>query len=475
MTTKNNIIPHMKFSKLDLLTLLISLFLFASCEDASTIGLELDPSTSVEGTLVDTLTVTSRTMSENAVTTFGIANYPLGILNDPIFGKTESSIAMAVGLPTPGYSFGTAPTLDSAVLVLNYAGEFYGDSTLNYTINVHQLASNFKNDERYLSTTAYAHGSQVLGTRTGRLYPTTAYKVTDIVTGAKDTLKSVTPQIRIKLDKAFIQNNIVNLDTNKLKTELAFKTFFKGLHVSMNPTGFTGKGAMMFVDLAGVNTNLSLYYRKQGTTALLTDTVNTTFPIGDNTSGSPAHRAGATIKHDYTGTPVQDQLNNPNQQFSVTYLQPLAGLKNKIAFPTLEKFSNSTGQIVVNKAELVIDLSAGSDLKPFDAAPRLSLYRYDIAEQKVNVEVYSNEIESVGGYFDSTKKQYIFNLTAYIQNLVAKKTKDYGTFIAPTPTNTFSINPSVTSAARSVIGAYKKNPAAGDNVMKLNIYYTKVK
>ncbi len=455
----------MKFSKLDLLTLLISLFLFASCENASTIGLEIDPGSTVEGTLVDTLTVSSRTIMDDVTSTAGLARHPLGILNDPTFGKTESSLVMSVGLPSAAYTFGTNPKLDSAVLVLNYAGEFYGDSTQTYTIDVHQLTANFSSDERFLSTTTHPHNSQLLGSKTGRLYPTTKYKIMDVVPSGKDTLKTVTPQIRIKLDSAFIQQNIVSLSEANLKTDAIFKALFKGLHVSVNPTGLTSNGAMMFVDLSSASSNLALYYKKQGSTATLTDTALVSFPTG---------KAGATIKHNYTGTPVQAQLNNPNQQFAVTYLQPMTGLRNKISFPTLEKFSTSTGKLVINKAELIVDLSAGSDIKPFEAAPRLTLYRYDIAEQRRNVEVYSNEPESVGGYFDFTKRQYTFNLTAYIQNLVSKNTKDYGTFIAPIPLNTFGINPSVSSAARAVIGAYKKNAAAGDNVMKLNIYYTKV-
>ncbi|HTM99175.1 MAG TPA: DUF4270 domain-containing protein, partial [Pedobacter sp.] len=427
-----------------------------------------------KGVLVDTLTVTSRTMMDDVTTTDGIARHPLGILNDPVFGTTEASLSMSVGLPSAAYSFGTTPTLDSAVLVLNYGGEFYGDSTQNYTIDVRQLSANFATDEKFLSTTAYPYNNQLLGSKTGRLFPTTKYKVMDVITGGKDTLKSVSPQIRIKLDNAFIQQNIVNLSEAGLKTNFAFKTLFKGLHVNINPTGLTGSGAMMFIDLNAANSNLSLYYRKQGTTAALVDTVNVNFPMGDNGTGVSANKVGATIKHNYTGTPVQAQLNNPNQQYAVTYLQPLVGLKNKISFPTLEKFSASTGQIVINKAELVIDLSSGTDIKPFEAAPRLALYRYDIAERRQTTEVYSSEPESIGGSFDPTKKQYVFNLTAYIQSLVSKKTKDYGTFLAPISAKEFSINPSVTSASRAVIGAYKKNIAAGDNVMKLNIYYTKV-
>ena len=463
----------MKFIKLDLLTLLISLFLFASCENISTIGLEIDPNSTIKGALVDTLTISSRTMMDDVTDTRSLLRYPLGYLKDPIFGITEASIAMSVGLPNASFKFGTTPILDSAVLVLNYSSEFYGDSTQVYTINVNQLTNNLQAEESFLSNKIYPISSRVIGTKTGRLFPTTKYKITDIVTGNKDTLKSVTPQIRIKLDNVYIQDNIIGLSESLLKSDALFKNLFKGLQVQVsNPSG---NGAMMFFDLGSSNSNLVLYYKNSNTTATpaKVDTLIANFPLGNG-----LHNVAASVKHNYVGTPIETQLNNPNLQYAVTYLQPLIGLKNKITFPSLEKFSASIGQVVVNKAELVVDLANGSDTKPFQAAPRLALYRYDIAEQRVFVEVNSNDPAAIGGYFNSTNNQYVFDVTAYIQNIISKKTKDYGTFIAPIPTNAdtkWISRPSLSSAARSVIGAYKKNPVLGDRTMKLNLYYTSVK
>lgn len=477
MTTKKQYYLHMKFIKLDLLTLLISLFLFASCENTSTIGLEIDPNSAVEGALVDTLTISSRTMTDDVSSTGGLTRYPLGYLKDPVFGTTESILAMSVGLPSNAYAFGTTPTLDSAVLVLNYSGEFHGDSTQNYTISVNQLVNDLAIEESSLSNRVYPYNSQVIGTKTTRLFPTSKFKITDIVVGNKDTLKSVNPQIRIKLDNAFIQNNIVNLPEASLKTDAIFKSLFKGLSVLVNNPN--GGGAMMFLDFASTNSNLSLYYKHSNTTTTpaTIDTISVDFPLGN-----ASNRVAASIKHNYTGTPIETQLNSPNQQYAVTYLQPLVGLRNKISFPTLTKFSESAGKIAVNKAELVIDLANGSDTKPFEAAPRLTLYRYDIAEQRVNLpDIDPNDNRVLpdaiiyGGYFNSVTRQYVFVITSYIQDLISNKTKDYGTFLAPTPTNEFLITPSLTSAARAVIGAHKKNPASGENTIKLNIYYTKVK
>ena len=129
----------MKLYKLDLLTLLISLFILSSCQNTDSIGLEVDPSTAVTGTFTDTITLVSFTAKDDTMVTNTLSKYPLGHFIDPIFGKTTANIAMSLTMDPPGLSFGTSPVLDSAVLVLYYAKEFYGDSTSNFQVDVHQL------------------------------------------------------------------------------------------------------------------------------------------------------------------------------------------------------------------------------------------------------------------------------------------------------------------------------------------------
>ena len=333
-----------------------------------------------------------------------------------------------------------------------------------------------------MSNKDYPYYNTLLGNKTGKLYPTTRYKVTDVVAGKPDTLRVVTPQLRIALDKTFIQNNILDIATGNLKDNPSFTRFLGGLHVQINKTASTGNGGIAFFDFEGTSSALVLYYKKQNNSTNLKDTVSIDFPIVSS-SGPVA----ATIKHNYTGTPVATQLSNPTVQYPVTYLQPLAGLRNKISFPYLNKFAANVGKIAINKAELVIDLSSGSDIIPYGAAPRLSLYRYDIAERRQNLPDNNNYVQGgssgdkravgetvFGGYYNSVTKQYVFVVTSYIQDLIDGKTIDYGTFLAATPSTEFEVYPSIATGARSVIGSFKKNPAIGDNVMKLNIYYTKI-
>jgi hypothetical protein len=484
----------MKFTKQDLLTLLIGLFLFASCKDSNTIGLDLEDGQAITGTLMDSATVTSQTLKDDVTSGVGLVRHPLGAMVDPDFGKTEASVAMAVGLPSLDYKFGTNALIDSAVLVLPYSTQLYGDTaTATYTVKVNQLTNDISKETSYPIDKTWPAETTVLGTFSGKIKPNTKFQISDIVAGSADTLKTVVPQMRIKLTNSFIQTNIMNLDSVTLSKAANFFKSFKGLHLTATATD---KGGVMFLNLSGTDGKIELYYKRQNaTTTTAIDTVAVSFPIGTTTGP-----VTATIKHDYTGTLVKTQLDvpNPATPYTVTYLQALAGLKNKISFPYLKKFlaelrakagNSGATRVIINKAELVIDLSAGTDVLPFSAAQRLSLYRFDIAGQRANVPDNDNMNQAqqypgdpralgsellFGGYFDSVRKRYIFTITAYVQDLIDGKTEDYGTFLAPSSLTEFNISPPVTSAARSVISKFKKSPVAGDKQLKLNIYYTQI-
>jgi hypothetical protein len=493
----------MKFSKLDLLTLLISLFLFSSCKDSSSIGLAVDPSSAVSGTLVDTATVLSRTLKDEATQTFYGAGsgsnpvrYPLGMMTDAVFGKTTASLAMSVNLPSGSYSFGkTDATIDSAVLVLSYSTdstvyrrrEFYGDSTAVYNITVSQLSENLSTQGSWLSTKTYASGD-ILGTYSGTIKPNTKGKVTSIITGKPDTLVATVPQLRIKLNPALIKSKIVSLDSLSKTSNAKFNLAFRGLKVTATTNG---SGGMMFFDFAGANSNLEIYYRQQNaTTTTNVDTIRAQLPIATSTNA-----VAATVTHDYTNTPVATQLNTPGE-YQVTYLQAMNGIRNRISFPYLKNLVSSLGsKIVINKAELVIDSSDPADSIPFKIPPRLALYRLDIAGQRQNVadnNPYSQTNQSgdprpytsgvaFDGYYRYVKRGYLQNsysfiLTNYIQDLIDGKVIDYGTYIAPIATTAVSSTlaayayPTQTSAGRVVIGSFNNT---NNRKIRLNIYYVK--
>ena len=470
----------MKFTKLDLLTLLISLFLFTSCNNSKTIGLDVDPETEIQGTLVDSLTVRTKTVTEDPATTWSqvIASnpirYPLGFLTDPVIGTSEASLSMGVSIPGASFTFGSNPVLDSAVLVLPFSTEFYGDTTTSvYSVDVHQLQSDISQGNSFKSNQEFAYNTDLIGNFTGKIKPNTKLRVTDIVSGAADSLRTTTTgQMRIKLSKEFIQSRLLVLDTNTLKNNPTFAGIFRGLHVSMNKTTSTGTGGLMFFDFSGANSRLEVYYkRNNATTAANIDTVNTNFPV----TYTAINPVAATVKHTYTTAVATQLADASNTQYEVTYLQGMVGLRNKISFPYLKTFYDKFGvkagaKIVINKAELVVDGSTGTDVAPFAAAPRLGLYRNNIAGQRINVSDYTLSGSGLGGAYDATTKKYTFVVTRYLQELLDGKTEDYGTYLTVVPSGEFYITPLITSGARSIIGSFPN----ATNKTRLNVYYTVV-
>lgn len=492
----------MKFKKQDLLTLLIGLFLFSACKSTNTIGIDPDPGMAIKGTLVDTAFVGLSTVTDDAANSVGLPRYPLGyISNDPVFGSSEAGLVMSVSIPSNSYSFGKDPIVDSAILVLPFStsadpsvtSHFYGDTTTSvYSFNVQQLQSDLSLERSFPSNKDWPAETTVIGAFKGKIKPKTRPTITDIVKGAADTTRMVpTAQLRIRLDKDFIQANIARLDSAVLSRNAKFTGAFKGLKVSVNKTGpdaATGPGGIAFFDFSLTDelarANVSIYYKKLVDNSLIQrDTAVVYFPISQ--SMGPV---AATVKHDYTGTPVKTQLDTPNPAtpYSVAYLQALGGLRGKISFPYLNKFveqakgGNPNAKIRINKAELVVNISSGTDVAPNTPAERLALYRLDIAGQRTNLIDNSTTIngltnprytDAFGGFYDRTNKRYIFTITAYLQDLIDGKVKDYGTYLAPSAFTQFNLTPPLNSAERSVIST--RFPGAGDKPIKLNIYYTK--
>ncbi|MBC7418301.1 MAG: DUF4270 domain-containing protein [Pedobacter sp.] len=468
----------MNFIKQDLLTLLIGLFLFAGCKSTNNIGLDVGANNSIKGDLVDNQMVTSATVRSADINTVGLNRYPLGYMNDTVFGKTEASLALTVNPSNVNYDFGLSAQLDSVVLVLALdtvisaaraiePTKFYGD-TLNsvYSIDVHQLSNAVTN---FSSNTPQPYSDAVLGNFTGKIKPTKSIKITEIVVGKKDTLRSVAPQVRIKLSKEFFQTNVVEPSTFITTSNAAFVAAFKGLSVSINKTSSTGVGGISFINLNSARSYVQFVYKKTNDKATI-DTVSVNFPIIGLSSST-------TIAHNYTGTNIQTQLDNPATQYGVTYAQGLVGVKTKIAFPTLKNFTTTYGKVAINKAELVVPASTGTTAYPFGPLIRLSLYRSDIAGQPAELPDHSGiqndprDLGNVfGGYYDSLNNRYVFVITSYVQALVDGKLMDYGAFLAPSALNEFQLIPTATVAGRTVIGA-NGNPT---NKLKLNIYYTKI-
>jgi hypothetical protein len=455
----------MKFYKLGLLTLLISLFILNSCKTQDGIG--LDPATPINGKLIEDNSIVATTVKEDTVVTSALsARVPLSYFKDSEFGTTEANIAMV--LSTPGAIAYTVPTgtitIDSAILILPYATNgFYGDSLLStYKIDVHQLKERIVATKTYYNNKHFESFSNVIGTKTFLARAHDTLKVTNIVKGGRDTLIKVKPQVRIPIDPNFVKQNFFSASTAVLSNPTLFENTVNGLYVTLdkNQTPGVGGNLIFNIDTAAA---LRVYYKNvNGTTV---DTAVISLSLG---------RKVAEIKHTYS-TKVQAAIDNPTTT-DLVYLQGLAGLRAKLSIPNVKDiFKNDGGSdnVVLNRAELVIKVNPGTTT-PFAPNKRLNLYRYDIAGQRVAVQDASTtdpRSTNFGGGYNATTGEYHFIVTAYLQDLLRGKSVDYGTYIGPVdPTGTiFDPTPAATYAERSIIVG-KNSPYR----VKLNIIYTKI-
>ncbi len=474
----------MKFFRLDLLTLLISLFILNSCKNQDTVGVGVSSTVNVGGGLVDTSTVITNTVLEDSVVTLGLAKNALGYLNDPIFGTTEANIATDLNLPNQSsYSLPSGTIIiDSARLVLSFADGFYGDSlTSTFKVNVYQLNELFDKTKTYYNTKQWNYNSSnLLGSWAFTAHTHDSVKVTRIVAGGPDTPIIVQPQVRVPININFVNNYFFNASSTTLASNSTFNNSVKGLYITLDKAKTTGPGGIIMIKPTDT---LAVYYRSFSGNVV--DTASVMLPIS---------ALAVQIKHTYTAT-IQTELSNTTSSRSTIYLQGLAGLRTKVSFPSfLQNLRSSLlkrdSDLVINRAELVITPLMPTNtvgLNPFNPLPKISMYRLDIAHQHIELQdatiggtstpgdPRNVGVAYFGGFYSPSKQNYHFVITSFLQDMLLKKTVDYGTFIAPvdtTNTTTVDYLPTPQVAARTVAGggANKSSPYS----IKLNVIYTKI-
>ncbi len=481
----------MSYHTKDLLTMLISLFVLGGCTNPSGIGLDVDPGDELVGVLTDTLTLQAVTVPDGSARSSSFAQTTFGWLDDPAIGKTVADLALAIGRPTTVPRIRLDADIDSAILVLPYGTEYFGDTLRpNFTLQVLQLDEAYTDGE--YATKEWAVKEEVIGTKTiGRF----AYKQTDSVSiirhiDDKDTLVKDIPQLRIALSPEFFKELLSEeVDSALLSTEAGFNNHVKGLYLRVAESEMTGVGGLVAFQGIADMTGIELTYRqpngKEGEDAGI-DTVRTLLPTTVQNNSGTFRRLTSSIRRTYTAE-VQAQLDNPEEHYDVLYLQAPAGLRARLQIPYIDALKGRN--IAVNKAELVLYTSS-PEVDGFDMhAPRLTLYREDIAGQRQPVPDgdsrtsgggYGGDGRSLwyrygnwrafGGYMKEGEDRYVFHLTSYIQDLLQGKINRSEFFIAPAAVSDSSIPyfPVLNTGGRAIIN----NGDGTELKMKLNIYYT---
>ncbi len=412
-----------------LMVLMVGLWL-VNCNDPTTIGSDLLDGDELNFDFTDTITLVGQVVEDgDSIITYpgtiglGLESFLVGVIEEPIFGRTESSIFVNPYLTNneiPKFARGEffqdlQLQLDSIILVLPYdTSGIYGD-TINesFSIDVFELEEGLDREETYYSNQSFAYNPIPIAraenfrprpyTRLQTLFPN---ENSDIY----DTLETE-PQLRIRFTPEFEDRFFPTFidDTLNFQNDTLFLNFFKGLHIRSASNSST-QGMLSF-DLNVVNSGISVYYKTKDGPAVYRFTV----------SGEPVSMTH--FEHDYSGSLVGDFLNNdPSEEDSILFVQGMAGVSTIFEIPYSESWDN----IIVNKAELEIPvLSHPDDNLILDPARQLALEEVmeDGSTRLINdfgiaLTLGTSFTFAFGGNILNGEK-YLVNMSSQFQDMIA--------------------------------------------------------
>jgi hypothetical protein len=317
------------------------------CKEDTIIKAGITPSSDfiyTDNVIGDTLTINAKTVLDDSIaTSYTDANisvvHGLGVLNDPLFGRTNWGIYMQV-VPIAA-NLSLPSSVDSAVLILPYTGFAWGDSnSTTQTYSVYRIADNLSDTTTYYSKT-YTNVESTAISASPVTVDLTKLKDSVFVQGAKKA-----PHLRIKLTGAF-KDALVDAAKNSADNA-AFLSAIKGLYIRATDTANSTNKRVPYFFLTGnadyMRGSIALYYQENGNTA--PDSVRASF-MNFITNGTVHYNY---ITRNYAGTQAQQYLQSVAKSDEVIVMQNEPGAALDIRIPNLKNLPVG----LINKAQLVI-------------------------------------------------------------------------------------------------------------------------
>ncbi len=389
--------------------LVFTICVFSNCENEELVGLEVQPDDAEVGyTTIDTLSLEMVTERAEPIRTdiSGDLTMQLGSMVDPEFGYSEAGFVTELRMETEGADFGDVNqiTLDSAVLTLVYAGGYFqtdGDLTPQ-SFKVYQLDNTIDLDSNYFSDYTLPGGLTLIG-EANQVSP----NLEDSVNVGGD---NEPPMLRIRLDDAWALS-LLQAGYSIYSSQESMKDFLKGLViVPDNPNQPAGEGAILQVNPLDRFSRLKLWFGTE------TDPTET-FEFLINSSSE----FFAFFNQDYSGFPVGNALDNEPAADENIYIQSMQGTHVRLRIPHLLDLGESLGDVIINKAELIVHVDA-NHAGNYQNHSRL-LMRFDSANLGENfppVEDLIGFSSQFDGAFDGADNVYRMNITRHIQEVLVR-------------------------------------------------------
>lgn len=432
---KKNIFFQFTYPKSIVFILVISLSFVFACEEPESIGADIVPQQGVEVLFTDTMQVDISTVLAENIETSSSLNLLAGSYDDPELGtiKAESYFQMNSAFDPIQFVLndGEIATFDSLVLRLGF-GYKYGKSDIEQTFRLYKL----KEGERFPSENENDDISDnIIFTNQSTALELDDSEYLEFKLTGDDFQEDGTVDFLLdrsnNLDPDTFENlgeEILNFMQSSSNTRSNFLTDFPGFAI-------VPEDGEAIIGFSSTSSSLILYYR---TDALQTESdIFTFFP-------SLGQRF-CRIENEADPFNFQPLVAKSSTELSnKAYIQAGLGLMTKVEFPNLLELDAQSGNAAINLAELVIKVKDPID-EQLPPPSQLILYETNADNQflltddtpyngfaslldennrVVNVIQVITDLNAgtnnsiVQPTFDERNREYRFNITSYLQNVL---------------------------------------------------------
>lgn len=397
--------------------------------------------------LIDTLTVEMSTINFDSLVTSSQSRVLVGNYTDPILGKVKSESYME--LIPDSYYIGTSSSdtetnnyvFDSIAVILRYDRYYYGDTTKQQTINIHQLTQKVKpntDDDSFYNNSTLTHSSNSIGTKT--FYPKPI---------GKDS-------VHITIDNTFGKNMFEKLKNNQITNADEFNDYFKGIVIKSSASNSNSAIGYTTTSL------MRLYYKQTNS--------DSKYSLTKDFILSGVDKQFNNITLDRIGTVIENLPDSRNKLSSnltnnSSYIQSGTGLACRIDFPYLNQLKYISEKGVIVDAELIIKPIKNSASALFPIKDSLQVYESDNLN-RISKYLTRSDGSAAMALLNTTPDEfnenigYSINIGAFLYKEMQKTTSAKSSLIFTFPNISKGVN-------RIVLGN-QKNP---ENKIKLKIYY----
>lgn len=425
--------------KYSFIALLISGVFSCKKKAEATLGTDVqDEADGLFSIISDTATLQLHTLGYDSVRTYQDQYKYLGSNQDPVFGRTNASIYTNFSLPggVSNISFGEDAVLDSAEFILTFTQSFVGDSTIAQRYQVHQLTGALDRTASYNIDDVIPYSSSVIGDVNRRISKTSSFYT-----------------IRIPMNHAYaaaILNNPQYLVNNSV-----FQSTYKGFYITTQNTALnpSAQGALMKIDLDNPISGVYLYYHN-GSPSAGKEPKSYRLPFAGDNASRFNH-----VTYDYTSGAnnlLVDQFNGDSVKGKQNFfIKGLGGAKTIIRLPFLTNYADSC-PIGVNRAELIFKIDPTFTITNANYEPpnQISMVACDETGREIYIkdQYYTADLLRFGGAYDPVNRQYVFNISRHMQDIMAKKINNYGFYLVVANADRFSVPRRDDKAERAVFG-----------------------